>query len=295
MNRAGRREQHRCGRRQAKLGLNPQDPRPVLPVARQRSWNNSDCGLRSNPCIGRLPLRIRQPRPPPVAGRVIFLPQQPDLARVLGQQILARKSHGHRKPLRAFAHQHHVAGVLHHRFRDQGNILDIAHAAHRPRAPRRPMHAAGIEFDHAFFVRAGRPSPTLVIVRIVFRPGHHQDRGIQRVAALAQMFEGPIEVSKPVVRADDDGTLAGSRLRLRSGVGNGQRFLRLIRGPAPQVPARATPLQSSPENHGGKNSFASSEDLPMKVRELTPLDDRAERQRSQSVSNLCSLNGSPYM
>ena len=59
-------------------------------------------------------MRVGEPRSPPVVVRVIFLPQQPDLAGMIGEQILARKADGHGESLRAFAHQHDVAGVLHH-------------------------------------------------------------------------------------------------------------------------------------------------------------------------------------
>src|SRR2546422_3719775 len=46
-----------------------------------------------------LPVRVGQTRPTPVTGRVILLPQQPDLARMVGQQILARETPGTRNTL----------------------------------------------------------------------------------------------------------------------------------------------------------------------------------------------------
>ena len=78
----------------------------------------------------RLPMRISQSRSPPVVGRVIFFPQQPDFARVFGQQVFARKTHSNGESFRAFADQHDVAGMLHDGFGYQGDILDVADAAH---------------------------------------------------------------------------------------------------------------------------------------------------------------------
>ena len=158
-----------------------------------------------------LPLRIGDSRSPPVAIGVIFLPQLPDLARMLGQKIFARKAHGHGKAFRALPHQHHVPGMLHHGLRHFGNILDIAHAPHRTRAPGWTMHAASIEFNHALFVRQAAETDA-VIIGIVFRAGHDQDRRIERVTALAQMLVSTVEVCETVIRAHDDRTLSRTGL-----------------------------------------------------------------------------------
>ena len=116
------------------------------------------------------------------------------------------------------------------------NILDIAHAAHRSGAPRRTVHAAGIEFDHAFFVRQAAQADA-VVVGIVLRPGDDQDRGIQCVAAFAQVFETSIQVSEPVVGRDDDWTLA----RVRGGWrGGGLRLLLGLDSPRVQSERQRT-------------------------------------------------------
>src|ERR1700675_2656268 len=82
------------------------------------------------------------------------------------------------------------------------------------------MHAAGIQFYHAFLVRQPAQA-NAVIVRIILRTGHDQDRRVKRVAAFGQVFVGAVQIGEPVVGTYEDGTLSGSRAGLfspRSGV-----------------------------------------------------------------------------
>ena len=138
-----------------------------------------------------MPVRTGQSRPPPVG--MSFLPQQPDLAGMFGQQIFARKTLGDCKTLRAFTHQHHVAGVLHHGLGDQRNVLDIPNAPDRAGAAGRTVHAAGIELHNAFFI--GQPTQSdAVFVGIVFRSLYNLQSGIERVAAIFQEGEGVVEI-----------------------------------------------------------------------------------------------------
>ena len=167
-----------------------------------RSRHRSACGFESG--AGGVPVRIGNPRPPPVAVGIEFLPEQPDFARTIGEQVLAREAHRNREPLRAFADQHDVAGVFHHGLRHHRDILDVAHAADRTGAARRTVHAAGIEFDDAFFVGQAAKADGIV-VGIVLRALHHADRGIERVAAALQERVGFFDIGVTVVRADDDG------------------------------------------------------------------------------------------
>src|SRR5207245_9216085 len=142
-----------------------------------------------------LPLRTGESRSTPVVIGVIVLPQLPDLARMLGKKIFPRKAHGQGKAFRALPHQHHVPGMLHYGLRHFGNILDIAHAPHRTRAPGWTMHAASIEFNHALFVRQAAETDA-VIIGIVFRAGHDQDRRIERYTALAQLIVSTVQISE---------------------------------------------------------------------------------------------------
>ena len=68
------------------------------------------------------------------------------------------------------------------------------------------MHAAGVEFDDAFFVGQAAESDR-VVVGIVFRALHHADAGLERVAATFQERIGRFDVGISVVGADDDGAL----------------------------------------------------------------------------------------
>ncbi len=138
---------------------------------------------------------------------------------MISQQILAWKTNGHGKPFRALAHQHHMPGLLHHSFRNQRNILDISHPADRPRPPRRPVHAASIEFDHAFLV-GDSPKPDAGVIRIVLRPLHHAQRRVQRVSTAGEECVCVVEIVESVVctnndRTSNDRTLATGRAWLR--------------------------------------------------------------------------------
>src|SRR6266478_3463841 len=154
-------------------------------------------------------MRVGQSRSPPVVGRVVLLPQEPDFARALSKQILARETHGNGKSLCAFADEHDVAGVLHDRLGDARNILDVTNAADGSRAARRPMHAAGVEFDHSLFIGKAAEADRIVI-RIVFRTLYNPQGGVERVATIFQVSEGVVEIIDTVVGTNDDRALGGA-------------------------------------------------------------------------------------
>jgi hypothetical protein len=66
------------------------------------------------------------------------------------------------------------------------------------------VHAAGVEFDHAFFVGDSAEAHAGV-VGIVFRSLDYFEGGVERVAAVFQEGERVLEISVTVVGADDDG------------------------------------------------------------------------------------------
>ena len=165
MDRSGRRKQNSPHGGELKFGLDAEIGGVLLQLLDAFA---PQFGLRLRCQEPGFPVRIGNARPPPVAVGIEFLPQQPDLARALGQQILARKPHSDREAFGAFADQHDVAGVLHDGLGDHRDILDVAYAAHRTGATRRTVHAAGIQFDHAFFVRQATETDG-VVVGIVLR------------------------------------------------------------------------------------------------------------------------------
>src|SRR5450759_1680629 len=140
---------------------------------------------------------------------MIFFPEQPDFAGAFGEQIFTRETHGDGESFGAFADEHDVAGVLHDGSGHERNILDVTDAAHGSGAAAGPVHAAGVEFDHAFFVRKAAESDAIV-VRIVFRAFHDAQGGVERVAAVFQENEGGVEVMDAIVGADDDRPLGGA-------------------------------------------------------------------------------------
>ena len=116
---------------------------------------------------------------------------------MFGEQGFARKTHGHGETFRALPDQHHVPGVFHDSFGHFRDVLDIAHGANRAARRVGPcMQQASSSTTPSSFGKP--PRPTLSIVGIVFRTGHDQDRGIQRVPALTEVLVGAVEVRKPL-------------------------------------------------------------------------------------------------
>src|SRR5437660_8698121 len=72
------------------------------------------------------------------------------------------------------------------------------------------MHAAGVEFDHAFFIGKAAEADRIVI-RIVFRTLYNAQGGVERVATVFQENKGVVEVIDAVVGADNDRALGGAR------------------------------------------------------------------------------------
>src|SRR5580704_6447006 len=67
--------------------------------------------------------------PLPVHLRIAFLPQEPDFAGVVGEQVFAREAEVNGKFFGALGDEHDVAGVFEDLASDQTDVLDIAHAA----------------------------------------------------------------------------------------------------------------------------------------------------------------------
>jgi hypothetical protein len=75
------------------------------------------------------------------------------------------------------------------------------------------VHAAGIEFDYAFFV-GNSAEANAGVVRIVFRALDDAKRGVERVAAGLEESEGVFKVCISVISTDDNGALVRSGLRI---------------------------------------------------------------------------------
>src|SRR5947209_16706740 len=103
---------------------------------------------------------------------------------MFSQQVLFGEAHGNGEPSSAFSHEHHMSGVLHYRFGEGPDILDVTDSAHRACATCGAMHTAGVEFHNSFLVWQAS-EPDTVIIRIIFRTGDHRDGCVQRVSAAA--------------------------------------------------------------------------------------------------------------
>ena len=197
-------------------------------------------------------MRIGHAGPPPIAIGIIFLPEHPDFARTICQQVFARETHSNSKTFRALAHQHDVAGVFHHGLRNHRHIFDVAHATDRASTARGAVHAASIEFDYTFFV--GQAAETNgIVVGIVLRALHDANTGVESIATAFQERVGRFDVIAPVVRADDDRALGGISLRsvaLRDRFGES-----VVRdGMRIRFPLRRLPAWMSLRSHGAKKS-----------------------------------------
>src|SRR5579872_2193622 len=126
---------------------------------------------------------------------------------MVGEKVLSRETHRHSETLRTFANEHHMARVFHHSLADLRNILDVAYAADRAGPPRRTMHAAGVEFNHPFFIR--QPAQTYAgVVGIVLGTLDHSQSSIQRVSATGQKGKGIVKIVVSIVGTNNDGALA---------------------------------------------------------------------------------------
>src|SRR5688572_10674881 len=82
---------------------------------------------------------------------------------LLRQQVLLGEAHLQREPFRVVADEQDVVGVIHDRLRHQRRRGDPFEARDRPGAPRRPVHAARVQLDHAVLVRQSAEADALVV------------------------------------------------------------------------------------------------------------------------------------
>src|SRR5207237_7482248 len=82
----------------------------------------------------------------------------------------------------------------------------IAYTSDCASAPRRSMHAAGIQLDHALLVRQPTQA-NAVIVRIILWTFHHAQCSIQRVATVLEERVCIVQILATVSRTNDDGSL----------------------------------------------------------------------------------------
>src|SRR5205809_8113974 len=93
--------------------------------------------------------------------------------------------------------------VFHHGLGDERHVLDIAHSARRTCAPRRPVHAAGIEFHHTLFIRQTTKTHA-VILGIVFWTLHYSERSVECVSAAAEELVRVFELVVIIPGTNDD-------------------------------------------------------------------------------------------
>src|SRR5205823_7023862 len=134
-------------------------------------------------------------------------PREPDFARMFGEEILFFKTFGDGEAARAIANNHDVIGAFENGLCKSCDVLDSPNAGDGARAIRRPVHAARVELDFAFFVGQSAVADG-VVVRIVFDDGDGRDDGIKRVAARLQNVHTFVQSIHAVRAGNDDGALA---------------------------------------------------------------------------------------
>ena len=96
-----------------------------------------------------------------------------------------------------------MTGMESHSIRQQGNILDIANPTYGSSSARGAVHAAGIQFDHAFFVGMSSQADAFII-GVILRSLHDLERSIECVPAAGEKRIRLIEIVISVARRNDD-------------------------------------------------------------------------------------------
>jgi hypothetical protein len=78
------------------------------------------------------------------------------------------------------------------------------------------VHAAGIEFDHSFFVGKAAEADAIVI-RIVFGAFDYAEGSVQRVASTFQENERVVQIVATIISANNNRALAGAEVPGRMG------------------------------------------------------------------------------
>ena len=137
-----------------------------------------------------------------LAGEVL-LPEQPDLARLLREQVLVAEPVHRREVPGSRSDQQHVIGRLHHQLRHLRRVLHPFERRDGAGAAGRSVHHAGVELDDPFFVRD--PAVPHGHVRgVVFDDVDAGDRRIQGVGALLHAPDGELHRAQAVCGRDGD-------------------------------------------------------------------------------------------
>ena len=145
----------------------------IVPVTRRRE-RLADEG-------GHLLVGWRQPVVVGVAG---LLPVQPDLPRLVGQQVDLGEAVRAGEPQRPLADQQAMPRALHHQPGDGRRVHDVADRGHRAAAVGRAVHDGGIELDHAVLVGQAAEADR-VVLGIGLDDRHPLDRRVERVVPLS--------------------------------------------------------------------------------------------------------------
>ena len=81
-----------------------------------------------------------------------LLPGHPGEPGLLSQQVHLGNTPSTSKARSAVTDDQHVAGLLHNKFGETSDVLDVVHRADSAAAPRRPVHHARVKLYDALFI-----------------------------------------------------------------------------------------------------------------------------------------------
>ena len=119
-------------------------------------------------------------REPIVLGVVGFLPVEPDLPGLVGQQVDLGEAVRAGEPQRPLADQQAMPGALHDQPGDGRRVHDVADRGHRAAAVGRPVHDGGVQLDDAVLIGQTAQAHR-VVLGIGLDDRHPLDRRVERV------------------------------------------------------------------------------------------------------------------
>jgi len=150
-------------------------------------------------------------RDPVVVLAVGLLPVEPDLPRIVGEQVLLGEAVHLGEPERPLADEQAVIGPLHDQPGDGGGVHDVPDRGDRASSVGRAVHDGGIEFDDAFLVRDAAVADGPVL-RIGLDDRDAGDRRVERVGAGLEQLHRLLDGPQAVGAGDDDGSSRADRL-----------------------------------------------------------------------------------
>ncbi len=139
--------------------------------------------------VGIFPAGLGHGGSPPVHLGIVFFPEHPYFAGVVGEQVFVGEAHVAGEAVGAVGAEHDVAGVLVDLAGDEADILNVADAADGAGRTRGSVHAAGVELDDAFFIGQAAVADG-VVAGVIFAAEADVVDGVEGIGAVEQASGG---------------------------------------------------------------------------------------------------------